>query len=51
MNYVGIAMVVGLSTLLASCAGPQRPVLYPNEKLTSVGKEGSQISMTASIVR
>ncbi|HTP40828.1 MAG TPA: hypothetical protein VML36_00220 [Nitrospiria bacterium] len=33
---------LGLTVLLASCAGPQRPVLYPNEKLNSVGKEAAQ---------
>jgi hypothetical protein len=27
---------------LTACAGPQRPVLYPNEKLTAVGKEAAQ---------
>jgi hypothetical protein len=34
--------LVGVLALLASCAGPQRPVLYPNEKLNSVGKEASK---------
>ena len=43
MKHTGVVIaLLGLSILLASCAGPQRPVLYPNEKLNSVGKEGSQ---------
>jgi hypothetical protein len=37
-----LTLLLGLSILLASCAGPQRPVLYPNEKLNSVGKEAAQ---------
>ena len=43
MKYVGVVIAsLVLSTFLASCAGPQRPVLYPNEKLNSSGKEAAQ---------
>lgn len=44
-----LIVLLGLSTLLASCAGPQRPVLYPNEKLNSVGKEASQKDISECI--
>jgi hypothetical protein len=37
-----LTLLLGISVLLVSCAGPQRPVLYPNEKLNSVGKEAAQ---------
>jgi hypothetical protein len=37
-----LILLLGVSTLLFSCAAHQRPVLYPNEKLNAVGKEGSQ---------
>lgn len=37
-----LIFLLGLSILLISCAGPQRPVLYPNEKLNSVGKDAAQ---------
>jgi len=40
---IGVVLAwLGLSALLASCAGPQRPVLYPNDKLNTVGKEAAQ---------
>jgi len=43
MKHIGLVIaLLGLTTLLASCAGPQRPVLYPNEKLNAVGKEASK---------
>jgi hypothetical protein len=35
-------VLLGLAALLASCAGPQRPVLYPNDKLNSIGKAAAQ---------
>jgi hypothetical protein len=35
-------MLLGFSAFIAACAGPQRPVLYPNEKMNSVGKEAAQ---------
>lgn len=42
-NEVWCVMVLlGLSAVLAACAGPPRPVLYPNEKLNTVGKEAAQ---------
>jgi len=42
-NGVWIIMtLLGLSAVITSCAGPQRPVLYPNEKLNSIGKEAAQ---------
>jgi hypothetical protein len=34
-----VITLFGLSAFLSSCAGPQRPVFYPNEKLNSTGKE------------
>ena len=37
-----LILLLGLSAFLESCAGTQRPVLYPNEKLNSVGKEAAQ---------
>jgi len=37
-----LTLLLGLSVLFVSCAGPQRPVLYPNEKLNSVGKEAAK---------
>jgi len=43
MKQIGIIMaLLGLAAFLASCAGPQRPVLYPNEKLNSAGKDAAQ---------
>jgi hypothetical protein len=36
-----VSLLLGGSILLLSCAGPQRPVLYPNDKLNSAGKEAS----------
>lgn len=43
MKHVKVTVaLLGFSALLASCAGPQRPVLYPNEKLNLTGKEAAQ---------
>jgi len=41
-TFSNAIMLLGFSALIASCAGPQRPVLYPNEKLNTVGKEAAQ---------
>lgn len=39
-SLVPVALAIAL--VLTACGGPKRPVLYPNEKLKSVGNEASR---------
>lgn len=48
-NACSILLIPGLLLFATACAGPQRPVLYPNEKLTAVGKEASQVDVNDCI--
>lgn len=42
-------LLLGFFALATGCAGPQRPVLYPNEKLTAVGEEAAQTDVNECI--
>jgi len=41
--------IVGFLLIAAACAGPQRPVLYPNDKFNAAGMEGSQADVNDCI--
>lgn len=42
-------ILLGMTILLTGCGGPKRPVLYPNEKLKSVGQEAAKKDIDACI--
>lgn len=46
MNRIFCGMLMVLLLMSASC-GPQRPVLYPNERLKAVGQEAAQQDIDA----